>query len=94
MRLKAAAYGRALTVIDEPEATALGAALLGGLAAQVWPDMDAAQFAIAQPRHVIEPEAAWVTLYDDLFESVHRRFYATVAPLSHALSSFDRAHSA
>jgi xylulokinase len=94
MRLKAAAYGRALTVIDEPEATALGAALLGGLAAQVWPDIDAAQFAIAQPRHVIEPEAAWVTLYDDLFESVHRRFYATVAPLSHALSSFDRAHSA
>jgi xylulokinase len=90
--IKAAAYGRPLTVIDEPEATALGAALLGGLAAGVWPEMDAAQAAIVQPRHMLEPDGAWVALYAELFQAVHRRFYATTAPLHHALSAFDRAH--
>jgi xylulokinase len=92
LQIKAAAYGRPLTVIDEPEATALGAALLGGLAAGVWPDMDAAQRMIAQPRHRVEPDPAWVARYDELFCSVHRHFYTSVAPLSHALSAFDRAH--
>jgi xylulokinase len=92
LRIKAAAYARALTVIGEPEATALGAALLGGLAAGVWPDLDAAQAAIVQERRVVEPDAAWVSLYAELFDVVHRRFYATVAPLHHALSAFDAAH--
>ena len=92
LQIKAAAYGRALTVIDEPEATALGAALLGGIAAGVWPDMDTAQDSIAQPRHIVEPEADWVALYAELFETVHRRFYDTTAPLHHALSRFDAAH--
>jgi hypothetical protein len=32
MDIKAGVYGRPITVVDEPEATALGAALLGGLA--------------------------------------------------------------
>jgi len=92
LRIKAAAYGRPLTVIGEPEATALGAALLGGLAAGIWPDLDAAQREIEQPRHVVAPDPAWVGLYDTLFETVHSRFYAAVAPLSHALSAFDHAH--
>jgi len=35
--------------------------------------------------HVVEPNAAWVALYAELFETVHRRFYATTAPLHHAL---------
>ena len=41
LRIKAAVYGRELTVIDAPEATALGAALLGGIAAGVWPNLAA-----------------------------------------------------
>lgn len=92
LRIKAAAYARPLTVIGEPEATALGAALLGGLAAGVWPDMDAAQAAIVQDRRTVEPDPEWVSRYAELFETVHRRFYETVAPLSHALSAFDAAH--
>jgi xylulokinase len=91
LRIKAAAYGRALTVIGEAEATALGAALLGGLAAGVWPDLDAAQGAIVQQRHVVEPDAAWVARYAELFEAVHSRLYAATAPLHHALSAFDAA---
>jgi xylulokinase len=90
LHIKAAAYGRDLTIIDEPEATGLGAALLGGIAAGVWPDMDAAQAAIAQPRHIVTPDPAWVARYEELYQTVYRRFYASIAPLSHALSAFAR----
>ena len=37
MRLKATAYGAPLAVLDLPDTTCLGAALLGGLAAGVFP---------------------------------------------------------
>jgi xylulokinase len=93
LRIKAAVHGRPLTVIDEPEATALGAALLGGLAAGVWPDIDAARGAVNRPRHEVAPDPDWIAPYQTLFEQVHRRFHATIAPLSHALSAFDRPHS-
>jgi xylulokinase len=94
LRIKASAFGRALTVVDEPEATALGAALLGGLAAGVWPDLDAAQAEIVQQRHVVEPDAAWMVRYAELFDGVYRGLYGALAPVSHALSRFDAAHAA
>jgi len=89
LRIKAAAYGRALTVVGEPEATALGAALMGGLAAGIWPDLDAAQAEMVQARHVVEPDADWTVRYGELFEQVYRRLYPALAPLSHALARFD-----
>src|SRR5262249_51853616 len=42
LAIKANVYGRPITVVDEPEATAMGAAMLGGVAAGIWPDLDAA----------------------------------------------------
>src|SRR5581483_11229510 len=42
LKIKANVFGRPLVVIDEPEATALGAALLGGVAAEVYPNLDEA----------------------------------------------------
>jgi len=88
LRIKAAVYGRPITVIAEPEATALGAALLGGLAAGLWPDLATALGAIEQEQHVIEPDREWVACYDTFFEAIYRRLYATLAPVSHALARF------
>lgn len=48
LRLKARAYGRPLTVFDQPEMTALGAALLAGQGAGLWPD-PASGLACASP---------------------------------------------
>ena len=39
MRLKATAYGTPIAVLDLPDTTCLGAALLGGLAAGVFADL-------------------------------------------------------
>jgi len=88
LRLKAAIYGRPLTIVAEPEATALGAALLGGLAAGVWPDMAAALAAIDQASETIEPDPAWRARYDTLYDTVYRSLYDTLAPVNHALARF------
>jgi xylulokinase len=84
--IKAAVYGQPLIVIEEPEATALGAALLGGLAAGLWPDLPAALGAIAQTRRMIAPEPDWIARYDALFRDIYRSAYPTLKPLSHALA--------
>jgi xylulokinase len=93
LAIKAAAFGRPLTVITEPEATALGAALLGGLAAGLWPDLGAALADCVQERRVIEPDPDWTSRYGELFETVYRRVYPTLAPLSRALGEFDARQS-
>jgi xylulokinase len=88
LRIKAAAYGRPLTVIGEPEATALGAALLGGLAAGLWPDFATALGAIEQERRIVEPDPDWTACYETFFEAIYRRLYSTLAPISHELTRF------
>ncbi|HEY9348298.1 MAG TPA: hypothetical protein VIQ53_23425, partial [Inquilinus sp.] len=79
-----------VTVVDEPEATALGAALLGGVAAGLWPDLDAALAAIDQRHHTVEPDPGLAERYDALHRSVFERLHATLTPLNHALAGFDR----
>ncbi len=45
------------------EGAAFGAAILGGCAADVWPDVHAAVKATVRPRGLIEPDADWVDIY-------------------------------
>jgi xylulokinase len=45
------------------EGAAFGAAILGGVAAGVWPDVHAGVAATVQPRDVIEPVPEWVEVY-------------------------------
>ena len=45
------------------EGAAYGAALLGGVAGGVWPDVEAAVAACVQVRGEVEPEPAWVAAY-------------------------------
>lgn len=87
LQIKASAYGRPLTVIDEPEATALGAALLGGIAAGIWPNLDVALDGLEQKRHRVEPIDAWTAYYAQLFEAVYCRLYRALGPINHRLAS-------
>jgi xylulokinase len=47
------------------EGAAFGAAILGGVAAGVWPDVHAAVAATVKPRDRIDPVPAWVEAYRD-----------------------------
>ncbi len=71
--LKANAFGRPVTVIEQPETTALGAAILGGIGAGLWPDLDAALAAIDRRERVVEPDLALVELYREMRQAVFRK---------------------
>jgi xylulokinase len=45
------------------EGAAFGAAILAGVAAQIWPDVHAGVAATVRPRDPIEPDPDWVDTY-------------------------------
>ncbi len=64
------------------EGAAFGAAILGGVAANIWPDVHAAVAATVRPGRSIEPVPEWVPIYRDR----HERFKALYPALRGALS--------
>jgi xylulokinase len=87
MEIKANVYGRAITVVDEPEASALGAALLGGVAAGLWPDLDAALAGLERRDHVVEPQRGLIDHYDALRATVFEPLQPALRPLNRALAN-------
>jgi xylulokinase len=79
--IKAAAFGRPVTVVDASEATALGAALLGGVAAGLWPNLEVALAALNRREHSVEPDEALVRLYRDMRRSVFDRLQSILWPV-------------
>jgi xylulokinase len=81
MQLKAAVYGTPLAVFDLPDATCLGAALLGGLAAGLFPDFGAARAGLAVPVRHVPPDTAWSS--DDRLErqAIYAAAHAALRPL-------------
>jgi xylulokinase len=85
LEIKASVYGRPITVVDEPEATSLGAALLGGVAAGLWPDLDAALAALDRRDHSVDPQADLAAFYETLYETGYRGLQATLKPINRTL---------
>ncbi|HTQ68856.1 MAG TPA: xylulokinase [Solirubrobacteraceae bacterium] len=65
-------------VVDE--AAAFGAALLGGVAAGVWPDVPTAVAATVRPQETIEPRPEWIATY-----RVARKRYQALYPALRAV---------
>ena len=86
MRVKASVSNLAHHIVNAEEATALGAALLGGLGAGVYEDVEDAVGAMRYGQQEIVPEQADVPIYETIYRDVYRRFYPSVAPLSQAIS--------
>jgi len=84
--IKASVSNLTYQVAKAEEATALGAALLGGLGAGVYDDVDDAIGAMRYGHHEIAPEPAEVPIYETIYTEVYRRFYSSVAPLSQTIS--------
>jgi xylulokinase len=79
--IKANTYGHAVTVVDETEATALGAALFGGVGAGLWPDIDAAVGALDRREHSVEPDAKLAELYRGMREYLFGALQETLRPV-------------
>ena len=85
LKIRANVFGRPLTVVDEPEATALGAALLGGVAAGVYRDLDEALTRLDRREHVVEPDVE-AAFYDALRTRVFEQLQPALTGVNRALA--------
>lgn len=83
LQIKASIYQQPIIANDMPEATALGAALLGGLAAGLWSTLDEAVNGLSLDQRVIDPMDDWIDLYERHYQQVYRQAYAALRPLNH-----------
>ena len=77
-----------MLVVEEPEATALGAAMFAGVAAGVYPSFDAAFQNLDRKEYVVEPDAAAVEVYDRLRISVFAEIHDRLKPINRGLAAF------
>ena len=74
MELRASVYGRPITVVDEPELTAVGAALVSAEGA----GNAGVRFGDGLRRTVVDPVTEWVGPYEALYASRRERLTGTV----------------
>ena len=85
LRIKASVMNMRLHVLETEEAGALGAAMLGGIAAGVYASVDDAAGAIVRKDRVIEPDPDAVEIYDTIFTDVYQSMYDALRPFNHRL---------
>lgn len=85
MRVKASVYGRPVRAAVLEDATALGAAILAGLGAGAYSDIEEAAATVEITWREVEPETEWQATYERLYEEVYRKAYDSLRPLNHAL---------
>lgn len=88
VQIKANAFGRPVTVVDEAESTALGAAMLGGVAAGLFPDIEAAVAGLERSDRMVSPEPDVVERYEALRNTVFEQAGGTLRPLETALAAW------
>lgn len=88
LKIKASVFGQPLSVVEEPEGTALGAALLAGVAAGIYPTFDAAWRGIERREHEIAPEPEWVERYARLRSTVFTDIPERLRPTNQAIAAF------
>ncbi|MCB0084100.1 MAG: hypothetical protein KDE47_24345, partial [Caldilineaceae bacterium] len=80
-QIKASVLNQPLTVVDVKETTALGAALLGGLGAGLYPDVPQALATLSTTHEIIPPIVTDSTFYEDAYRTVYQRLYEALRPL-------------
>lgn len=84
-RIKATVLNRAITVVEMEEATALGAAMLAGLGAGVYADVNSALSTLQMARTVVGPMAEHVPFYDAVYRQVYLQMYPALRPINSAI---------
>jgi xylulokinase len=85
VQIKADVLGRPLHVLDLKESTALGAALLAGLAAGVFRDDAAALAGLHHAARVVAPDPRHAALYDRCYRAVYQRIAPALAEAQQAI---------
>lgn len=77
-----------LVTVNTTEGAAYGAALLAGVAAGVWSDVDTACAQTIRVSERISPDLANVSGYAEMYRQ-YQSLYPTLRPVSHALSAIE-----
>jgi len=85
LRIKASVMNMRMHVLEIEEACALGAAMLGGIAAGVYASVDDAVRSVQRADHVIEPDPEAAGIYDTIFTDVYQSMYDALRPFNHRL---------
>jgi xylulokinase len=85
LRIKASVMNMRMHVLEIEEAGALGAAMLGGIAAGVYHSVDDAVQTVQRADHVIEPDPEAAVVYDTIFTQVYQHMYDALRPFNHRL---------
>ncbi len=85
MQIKATVLNRTIAIANADEATALGAAVLAGLGAGVYPDLPSALSRLRYTRTPIHPIPDQVDTYETHYQQVYRKVYPTLRPLHHTI---------
>jgi xylulokinase len=86
MQIKSSLSGLPYHVLDAEEATALGAALLGGVGAGVYANADEAIAAMRYGQSVVNPVPEDTAVYERIKQEIYQHVYPALAPLSQAIS--------
>lgn len=85
MTIKASLFDKTITVLDMAEATALGAAILGGMAAGVFADVDTALAGLTGSETEVAPDPALRDLYAERYETIYQQLRPATAGVHSAL---------
>jgi xylulokinase len=85
LQIKASVTNRPHHILGLHEATALGGALLGGLAAGIYRDAIDVKATVEVASTTIEPNPSATAFYEDFYQNVYKQLYSTLKPLNHAI---------
>ena len=85
MRIKATVLDQRITVSGVEEATSLGAAILGGVGAGVYPDVPSALGELQHDEEPVVPVSEEVSFYDQAFRRVYGRIYPSLRGVHHEI---------
>ena len=93
MQIKANVYGQPLQVVSIDEATALGAAMLGGIGAGIYTNYTEAAATIRYTTTYLEPTPAAAAFYAQAYQNVYTQLYPAVRSLHHTIAALPQAPS-
>ena len=85
MSIKATVMNQEITASDVEEATSLGAAILGGIGAGIYPDIPSALQELHHDQNTVDPIPDQVAFYDAAFEKVYANLYPTLRTIHHEI---------
>lgn len=88
-RIQAEIYGKELVTLRESEGSALGAALLAGVGAGVYPSVEEAAKQAVHIQERVAPSEAGESVYEKIYP-IYRRLYPATRAVAHELARLNR----